>query len=114
MRALLRLVLLVVLAVVAGLLALVGAATVTPLPMMFVGAGVVVLLGVMAAGVRIVARRLPGGERRTRLAVLAAGAVAGVTVFLSTGATPAWIYVRPVHIAQPRNGAALMATSNAP
>jgi proline iminopeptidase len=59
-----RLLAAVLLAAVAGLLALLGAASVTWRPAGFLAAGLVVFLAVLAAGVALATRRRPAGERR--------------------------------------------------
>jgi proline iminopeptidase len=83
LRGLARLLAVLVTAAVAGLLALVGAATVTARPGWFLAAGLGVFLAAAAAGVALATRRLPDARRRrARLTGFAAVAVAGVAVFV--------------------------------
>jgi proline iminopeptidase len=85
----LRLVLVVVAAALAGLAVLVGAAAVSARPALFLGAGLVAFLAASAAGVALVTRRLPAARRgRTRLAALAVGGLGGVAAFVVTALVP--------------------------
>lgn len=85
----LRLVLVVVVAAVAGLAALIGAAAVSARPALFLGAGLVVFLTATAAGVGLATRKLPTDRRRrTRLVAFAATALGGVAVFVVTTLLP--------------------------
>jgi proline iminopeptidase len=87
--ALLRLPLAVVAAAIAGLLALVGMAAVSPRPAVFLVAGLAVFVAATAAGVTLATHKLPNRRRRrTRLAAFAAGALAGVTTFVVTALLP--------------------------
>jgi proline iminopeptidase len=89
LRALARLLAVLVTAAVAGLLALVGVATVTARPGWFLTAGLATFLAVTAAGVALATRRLPDRRRRrARLTGFAAAAVAGVAVFVVTVLLP--------------------------
>jgi hypothetical protein len=89
LRALARLLAVLVTAAVAGLLALVGVATVTARPGWFLAAGLATFLTVTGAGVALATRRLPGSRRRrARLTGFAAAAVAGVAVFVVTVLLP--------------------------
>jgi len=79
----------VVVAAVAGLVALFGVAALSARPAVFLAAGLVVFLAALAAGVAWWARRLPGPRRRrARAAGFAAGALAGVGVFVVTALLP--------------------------
>ena len=77
------------LAAAAGLLALAGTAAVSWRPVVFLGAGLVVFLAVLAAGVVLATRRRPAeGRRRTRLVAFGAWALAGIVVFVATVLVP--------------------------
>jgi proline iminopeptidase len=77
------------LAAVAGLLALAGAAVVTWRPAAFLGAGLGVFLLVLAAGVALATRRRPPERRRRdRLAAFGAWALIGIVVFVVTVLVP--------------------------
>jgi proline iminopeptidase len=77
------------LAAAAGLLALAGAAAVSWRPPVFLGAGLVVFLAVLAAGVVLATRRRPAeGRRRARLAAFGAWALSGIVVFAATVLVP--------------------------
>jgi proline iminopeptidase len=77
------------LAAAAGLLALAGAAAVSWRPVVFLGAGLVVYLAVLAAGVVLATRRRPAaGRRRARLVAFGAWALAGIVVFVATVLVP--------------------------
>jgi len=77
------------LAAVAGLLALAGAAVVTWRPAAFLGAGLVVFLLMLAAGVALATRRRPPERRRRdRLAAFGAWALIGIAVFVVTVLVP--------------------------
>ena len=77
------------LAAAAGLLALAGAAAVSWRPVVFLGAGLVVFLAVLAAGVVLATRRRPAeGRRRARLVAFGAWALAGIVVFVATVLVP--------------------------
>jgi proline iminopeptidase len=85
----LRLVLVLMAAAVAGLAALVGAAMGSARPPVFLGAGLVVFLAATAAGVALATRKLPAARRgRTRLVALAVGGLGGVAVFVVTVLVP--------------------------
>src|SRR6266699_3643987 len=87
--ALLRLPRAIAAAAIAGLLALVGMAAVSPRPAVFLLAGLAVFVSATAAGVALATRKLPNRRRRrTRLAAFAAGALAGVTTFVVTALLP--------------------------
>jgi proline iminopeptidase len=89
LRGLARLLAVLVTAAVAGLLALVGAATATTRPWWFLAAGLAAFLAVTAAGVALATRRLPGSRRRrARLTGFAGTALAGVAVFVVTVLLP--------------------------
>ncbi|HEY6707072.1 MAG TPA: alpha/beta hydrolase [Actinomycetota bacterium] len=77
------------LAAAVGLLALAGAAAVSWRPVVFLGAGLVVFLAVLAAGVVLATRRRPAeGRRRARLVAFGAWALAGIAVFVATVLVP--------------------------
>ena len=77
------------LAAAAGLLALAGTAAVSWRPVVFLGAGLVVFLAVLAAGVVLATRRRPAeGRRRARLVAFGAWALAGIVVFVATVLVP--------------------------
>jgi proline iminopeptidase len=77
------------LAAAAGLLALAGAAAVSWRPVVFLGAGLVVYLAVLAAGVVLATRGRPAaGRRRARLVAFGAWALAGIVVFVATVLVP--------------------------
>jgi len=70
-------------------LALAAAAAVTSQPVAFLGAGLVVYLLVLAAGVALATRRLPAERRRrARRAVFGAWALLGILVFVVTVLVP--------------------------
>jgi proline iminopeptidase len=76
-------------AAAAGLLALAGTAAVSWPPVVFLGAGLVVFLAVLAAGVVWATRRRPAeGRRRARLVAFGAWALAGIVVFVATVLVP--------------------------
>jgi proline iminopeptidase len=76
-------------AAAAGLLALAGAAAIFWRPVVFLGAGLVVFLAVLAAGVVWATRRRPAeGRRRARLVAFGAWALAGIVVFVATVLVP--------------------------
>ena len=84
-----RLVLAVVAAAVVGLAVLVGVATVSDRPVVFLGAGLVTFLAATAGGVTLTTRKLHAGRRRrVRLVGFAAAALAGVVVFVATALVP--------------------------
>ena len=88
-RGVLRLLAVVVAAGVAGLGALVGVASVSDRPGVFLGAGLAVFLAATAAGVALATRKLPGDRRRrNRLSGFAAGALVGVAAFVVTALLP--------------------------
>ena len=77
----LRVVLAVVAAALGGLAVVVGAATLSARPALFLGAGLAGFLAVTAAGVALATRRVPAARRgRTRLVAFAAGTLAGLVV----------------------------------
>ena len=85
----LRLTLAVVVAAVAGLLALVGMAAASDRPPVFLAAGLVVFLAATAAGVALATRKLPGDRRRrARRVGFAVGALVGVATFVVTALLP--------------------------
>src|SRR5215218_3684891 len=87
--ALLRLPLAVVAAAIAGVLALVGAASASARPAVFLGAGLVVFVAATAAGIALVTRKLPERRRRrTRLVAVTVGVLAGVAGFWATALVP--------------------------
>jgi len=87
--ALLRLPLAVLAAAIAGVLALVGAAAVSPRPVVFLGAGLAVFVAASAAGIALVTRKLPARRRRrTRLVAVTVGVLAGVATFWATALVP--------------------------
>src|SRR5919202_3247581 len=87
-RGVLRLAVVMVVAAVAGLAALVGAAMGSARPPVFLGAGLVVFLAATAAGVALATRKLPVARRgRMRLVALAVGGL-GVAVFAVTVLVP--------------------------
>jgi proline iminopeptidase len=88
-RLVLRLLLIVVAAALAGLAVLIGAAAVSTRPALFLGAGLAMFLAVTAGGVALATRRLPAARRgRTRLVALAVAALGGVAVFVATVLVP--------------------------
>jgi proline iminopeptidase len=84
-----RLLAAVLLAAVAGLLGLAGAATVTWRPAAFLAAGLAAYLLVLAAGVALATRRRPPERRRrARLAAFGTWALIGILVFVVAALLP--------------------------
>jgi proline iminopeptidase len=85
----LRLVLVVVAAALVGLAVLVGVASVSARPALFLGAGLLAFLAATAAGIVLATRKLPSQPRQgTRLLAVAAGTLAGMLSFTVTALLP--------------------------